>query len=45
MGVRKTQLMNAIPQGKFDLSAVIQIGIPPSYGNAKFMQDLIRGMK
>jgi hypothetical protein len=28
MGVRKARLLNTIPQGKFGLSAVVQIGIP-----------------
>jgi hypothetical protein len=45
MGVRKTQLMNAIPQGKFGLSANIQTGRPPNYEIANFMQNFNSGRK
>jgi hypothetical protein len=45
MGVRKTRLLNAIPRGKFGLSAGIQTDIPPGYDDANFMQNLIREEK
>ena len=45
MGVKKTRLLTAIPQGKFSLSADIRTDIPPGYDYANFMQNLIRDVK